>query len=272
MMTTGLQNRPASTRRYTLGTVTYNLARDWSLEQLIETCEEARFLAVELRTTHQHGVEVGLSSAQRLQVRRRFEESPVTLAGLGTTCEFHALEAAVVRRNIATAGDFIRLAADVGAAGIKVRPNGLPEGVPVPTTLRQIGEALQEVGREAESYDVEIWLEVHGRGSSHPPHIKKMMEHCAHPLVGVTWNCNPTDLEDGQLGPHFDLLQPHIRNVHIHDLTDPYPYRELFQRLRDSGYDRWTLAEIQGVEGDPLRFMNYYRDLWEEISSDSECE
>ena len=41
-----------------LGLVTYNLARDWDLPTLIRNCEETGFHAVELRTTHAHGVEL----------------------------------------------------------------------------------------------------------------------------------------------------------------------------------------------------------------------
>ena len=41
-----------------LGTVTYNLAKDWDIPTIIKNCEEAKFDGVELRTTHAHGVEV----------------------------------------------------------------------------------------------------------------------------------------------------------------------------------------------------------------------
>ena len=38
---------------------------------------------VELRTTHAHKVEVNLTKAERDEVRKRFEDSPVELAGHG---------------------------------------------------------------------------------------------------------------------------------------------------------------------------------------------
>ena len=62
-----------------LGLVTYNLAKDWDIPTIIQHCSKARFEGVELRTTHKHGVEVALSSAQRAEVRRRFADSPVEL-------------------------------------------------------------------------------------------------------------------------------------------------------------------------------------------------
>lgn len=258
-------------RLFELGTVTYNLGQGWTLDQLIEICEKAEFKAVELRTTHSHGVEPHLSSARRQEVRRRFETTPVKLICLGTTCEFHSPDPEVVRKNIDEAKTFLELASDVGAMGIKVRPNGLPEEVPIETTLKQIGRALQEVGQSAETFGVEVWVEVHGRRSSHPPYMKKMMDYCAHPMVGVTWNSNAADIKDGSVRPYFELLQSHIRNVHIHELYAEYPWAELFALLKGMGYDRWTLAEIPEAEGDALRFMRYYRGLWNELSSPAQC-
>lgn len=41
-----------------LGAVTYNVLRDWDVETIITKLEETGgFEAVELRTTHKHGVE-----------------------------------------------------------------------------------------------------------------------------------------------------------------------------------------------------------------------
>ena len=43
-----------------LGTVTYNIAKDWDLPTLIKNLTDTGFEAVELRTTHKHGVEISL--------------------------------------------------------------------------------------------------------------------------------------------------------------------------------------------------------------------
>ena len=81
-----------------LGTVTYNIAKDWDVPTLIKNLSETGFEAVELRTTHKHGVELTLSAAERAEVRKRFEDSAVKIGGLGTTCEFHAADPAVCAR------------------------------------------------------------------------------------------------------------------------------------------------------------------------------
>lgn len=254
---------------FKLGLVTYNLARAWDIPTLIARCKATGFSAVELRTTHAHSVEPDIDSARRREVRQQFEDSGIVLWGLGTVCEFHSPDPSVVRANIETCKRFCELARDVGAKGVKVRPNGLPEGVPVEKTLEQIGRALIECGRAGADNGVEIWVEVHGSGTQEPANMAKIMQYCGHPNVGITWNSNPTDVKDGSVRASFDLLKSYIRSCHINELTSNYPWRELFALLKGIGYDRYTLAEIQGLETtsvvDTERFMCYYRSLWQEL-------
>lgn len=251
---------------FQLGLVTYNLAQDWDLPTLIQNCQEIGLAAVELRTTHRHGVEPSLTAAQRREVRQRFADSGLTLWGLGTTCEFHAPDEAVVRQNVDTCAAFVQLAADVGAKGVKVRPNGLPEGVPEEKTLEQIGLALRECGRFAADHGVEIWVEVHGEGTAHPPRMRAILDHCGHPQVGVCWNSNRTDVQDGSVRESFGLLRAFIHSCHINELwREDYPWRELFTLLKEARYDRYTLAEIP-ASPDGVRLMRYYRALWRELT------
>lgn len=253
---------------FKLGTVTYNLAKDWDIATILKNCVEAGFEAVELRTTHRHGVEPSLSKDRRSEVRNRFRDSPVRLLSLGSTCEYHSPDATIVRTNIEETKRFVELAADVGAIGVKVRPNRVPKEVPEQRTLEQIGASLRECGQQAKGYGIEIWLEVHGIGSSVPRLIRKMLEFADHEMVGVCWNSNPEDVESGSVKENFDLLKPWLRNVHITELwQEDYPWRELFGLLRKADYNRYTLAEIAGTsDPDPVRFMRYYRALWRELN------
>ena len=57
-----------------IGTVTYNIAKDWDVPTIIKNCESTGFEAVELRTTHKHGVEPTLSAAERSEVKKRFAD------------------------------------------------------------------------------------------------------------------------------------------------------------------------------------------------------
>jgi len=250
---------------FRLGLVTYNLAKDWDVQTLIRNCEQTGFEAVELRTTHRHGVEPSLGKPARADVRRQFSGSKVRLLSLGATCEFHSPDAAVVARNIEETRRFAELAHDLGALGVKVRPNGLPKQVAEDKTLEQIGRSLRQCGEVAGDLGVEIWLEVHGETTCVPSRIERIMKTADHPQVGICWNSNPQDVENESVRNSFNLLLPWLRNAHINELWTPsYPWRELFQLMKQSGYNRYTLAEIPETS-DPIRLMHYYRALWLEL-------
>jgi sugar phosphate isomerase/epimerase len=262
---------PANDRhplRYRLGTVTYNIAAAWDLPTLLRICRAVGLAAVELRTTHKHGVEPSLSAAARKEVRQRFADAGIEIWGCGTVCEFHSPDTGVVQKNIESCRQFVQLVADIGGKGVKVRPNALPKNVPVPRTLEQIGKALTECGRAANDANVEIWVEVHGPGTQEPRHCKTIMEEANHPRVGLTWNSNPTDVVNGSVSESFKMLRPWIKSCHINELHSGYPYRELFRLLRETGYDRYTLAEIQGMPDVATgeRLMRYYKALWTELT------
>lgn len=247
---------------FQLGTVTYNIAKDWDLPTILKKLEALKFDGVELRTTHKHGVEVDLSALQRREVRKRFEDSPVALAGLGSAFEYHSADPAEVRSNIEGTKEYVRLAHDIGAPGVKVRPNGVPRGADPEATFRQIGRALHEVGEHAAGFGVEIRVEVHGSVTSLVPNTAKCIAHADHPNVFVCWNSNPTDVVDGSVRDNFRLVANKVREVHLRDLFDEnYPWRELFALLHEADYQGFTLAEIP-ESPDPDRVLRYFRALW----------
>ncbi|MGC8863535.1 MAG: sugar phosphate isomerase/epimerase family protein, partial [Armatimonadota bacterium] len=124
---------------------------------------------------------------------------------------------------------------------------------------------LREIGCYAQPRGVEIWLEVHGRGTQEPAVIERIMQRVDHPAVAVCWNSNPGEPVNGSIRPHFERLRSWIRSVHINELANDYPWRELFGLLRESGYGRYTLIEAQESR-EPERFMRYYRALWRELN------
>jgi sugar phosphate isomerase/epimerase len=258
--------------KFKLGTVTYNVPKDWDLPTLLKICKEAGVAAVEARTTHKHGIEPSLSDERRKDVKKQFEDSGVVFWGCGSTCEFHSPDPAVVKKNIEECKKFVALAHDLGGRGVKVRPNGVPKGADQQKTFAQVGKALQECGKAAADAGVEIWVEVHGPVTQVPRNMRAIMEACGHKAVGVTWNSNATDVENGSVAKSFELLKPWIRSCHINELENDekgkYPYRELFRLLREAGYDRYTLCEVGKAyppeEG--VAFFRKYKALWEKLA------
>jgi sugar phosphate isomerase/epimerase len=265
----GSEARPAA--KFKLGVVTYNVPKDWDLPTLLTVCKEVGVAGIECRTTHKHGVEPTLNADERKRVKQQFADSGVAFWGCGSTCEFHAADAAVVKKNVEECKAFLKLVADLGGKGVKVRPNGVAKGHTVEQACEQIGKALVQCGTAADDLGLEIWVEVHGAVTQLPKNMRAIMDACGHKAVGVTWNSNPTDLANGTIAEGFELLAKHIKSCHINDLTNDkagkYPYRELFKKLAGIGYDRYTLCEV-GKAYDPTEgkaFLEGYKKLWEEL-------
>ena len=170
--------KPGSKMKF--GLVTYLWGQDWDLPTVIANCEKTGVPGVELRTEHAHGVESSLTEAQRHEVKKRFADSRVTLVGLGTNFAFHYAEADRLAKEIEGAKQYIKLAYDCGASGVKVKPNDLPKGVPYEKTIEQIGRSLNELGKFAAEYGQEVRLEVHG-GCSLLPTMKAIMDVATQP-------------------------------------------------------------------------------------------
>jgi sugar phosphate isomerase/epimerase len=242
-----------------LGLMSYNLAKDWDIDTIIKNCTETGFEHIELRTTHAHGVEVTMSKEQRRTVRKRFEDAGLKIS-LASGFAYHYPDAAQLRKEIEGTKQYTILAQDVGAIGIRVFPNALPggKGIPEEQTLRQIGKSLAEVGAFAHDHGVDIRVEIHGTGTNIVSKVKAMVDYSQSPYVYINWNCEANDVKGPGFDANFDSVKDRIRNVHMHDLWEDYPYRRLFERLKQSGYKGYCDAEIPESK-EPIRLMKYYR-------------
>lgn len=246
-----------------IGLMTYLLGSKWDIETIIRNCTETGFQSVELRTTHSHGVEVNLSAEERSSVKKRFKDSALETISMASAFQYHSPDQAEVRKNIEGTKEYVLLARDVGATGVRVFPNAFPEGVAREKTMEQIGKALAEVGRFANDHGVEIRVCVHGQGTNSVPVIKRIIDYSQSPYVYVNWNCDASDTEGEGLVYNFNSIKERIKGVHIHDLHDAgYPYRHLFKLLSDSGFTGYCNAEIGRVSCEPVEFMKCYKGLF----------
>ena len=251
---------PPSAPPLRLGLMTYNLARDWDIATIIKNCTETGFEHAELRTTHAHGVEVTLSKRQRQEVRKRFEDAGIKLS-LASAFAYHSPDADELKKNIEGTKEYTLLARDIGALGIRVFPNALlaDKGIPEEQTIRQIGRAAGEVADFAHEHGVQIRLAVHGRGTNVVGKVKQMVDCSGSPHLAINWNCDMNDTRGPGFDANFHSVKDRIGNIHLHELSDErYPYRRLFQLLRESGYQGYCDAEIP-ASAEPVRLMKYYR-------------
>ncbi len=249
----------AATRRgqgIKIGLVTYMWGAAWDLPTLIANCEKGKMAGVELRTTHAHGVEPSLTSAQRAEVKKRFADSAVALLGPGSNENFDSPNPDALKRAIEATKGFVKLSHDVGGSGVKVKPNSLHKGTDPEVTIAQIGKSLNEVGKFAGDYGQQIRLETHG--SCAPPAImKRIMDHVTDPNVAICWNSNPVDLKDGGFEHNFKLLKDRLgATIHIRELDWPgYPWQKLIDELVAMDYQGYLLLECTTKPDDYVAAM-----------------
>lgn len=250
-----------------LGFVTYLWGKDWDLPTLIKNCADTHILGVELRVEHAHNVMPELNATQRREVKKRFADSPVKLVGLGTNQQFDFVDPDKVKASIERTKEFIRLSADVGGTGVKVKPNALHKEVPVEKTVTQIGESLNELARYAADFGQQIRLEVHGEETQELPMTKRIMDVATHPNATICWNCNPQDLNGKGFQANFDLVKDRLgATCHVRELdrTD-YPYQDLLNNLVTLNYKGWVLLECHTNPADKVAQMKTQRVVFDRM-------
>lgn len=252
-----------------LGLVTYQWGKDWKLAELISNCEKAGYLGVELRTEHAHGVESTLSKKERREVKKRFADSPVTCVGYGSNYEYHSPDPAVLKKNIEGTKDYVKLCKDIGATGLKVKPNTIPAGVTQEKTVAQIAASLNDVGKFAQDHGQLIRVEVHGRITQELPVMKAIFDQVTEKNVVICWNSNDTDLKAPGLEANFNMVKQWLGDTsHCRAFSETdYPFQELFGLLNGASYKGWILLEAHSNPDDKIAAMAREKKLFEEMIS-----
>lgn len=250
-----------------LGLVTYQWAKDWDLPTLIANCEKTGYLGVELRVDHAHKVETNLSANQRAEVKKRFADSPVDCIGYGANFEYHSPDPAALRKNIEGTKEYIKLCKDIGATGIKVKPNGIPAEVSREKTIAQIAASLNEVGKFAQDFGQLVRVEVHGNISQEIPNMRAIFEQVTEKNVKMCWNCNDQDLLPPGLEPNFNSVKKWFGDtVHVREFNvGEYPYQQLMNLFTGIKYDGWILLEARTEPADKIAAMNEQMQLFKNM-------
>ncbi len=240
-----------------LGLVTYQWGKDWDCPTLIKNCIAAKIYGVELRIEHAHKVEPTISAERRKEVKKMFADSAVKIIGMGTNQQYDFIEPDKLKQSIEQTKEFIKLSADVGGSGVKVKPNAFHDGVPHEKTIEQIGKALNEVGKFGADYGQKIRLEVHGNETQELPNIKAIMDVANNRNVYTCWNSNDEDLIGGGLEYNFNLVKNRQGDtVHIRELNvGKYPYQQLMDLFVKMDYKGWILLECRTEPADRVKAM-----------------
>ncbi|MEX0884707.1 MAG: TIM barrel protein [Cyclobacteriaceae bacterium] len=153
----------------------------------------------------------------------------------------------------------------IGATGIKVKPNTLPEGVSREKTIAQIARSFNDVGQYAQDYNQMVRVEVHGKITQELPIMKAIFEQVTEPNVKICWNSNDTDLKDPGLAANFDLVKQWLGDTtHVRAFNEnKYPWQSLFSLLNENNYQGWILLEAHSNPSDKIAAMLEQKEMFE---------
>jgi sugar phosphate isomerase/epimerase len=233
--------------------LTYELASVWTLEELIRIARACGFSGLEFRAEegHGHGVELERTPVERREIRGRIEDAYLEGVGIGTSSHFDSPDRAERAANVERTKKYIKLAADVGCRRVRVFGNDFPAGVTRGDCVAYVAECLHSLGEFAEPHGVDVLLEMHGQ-FNYWGFSRAAVELADHARIGLVYNADPRDVVAGSVASTYSQVRTHIRHVHLHSLTDGYPYPELLGLLAADGYTGYLSSEVEG-KSDPTR-------------------
>ncbi len=245
---------------------TYVICGDMELERLIDVAKSNGYAGIEFRAEsgQKHGVEPEISKAQRQEVKKKMADAGMAASCISTSVRNESPDLAERRKNIQRAKQFVELAADIDCGRIRTFGNKFPEGIEKGEVIKYVGESLREVAEFAADSGVDVLLEMHGH-FYYWEYCLNAVKIADHPNVAINYNCDNRDLVDGSVTQTYRHVAKLLRHVHMHDLAAPsFPYKELFQLLKDDGYDGYTSLELGYKGGDPETVMKLYAALYRE--------
>ncbi len=263
------EKRIAKTR---FGWTTYQWGKDWDIPTLITNCSKAQVFGVELRTSqsYAHGVELELSAQQRSEVKKRFEDSPLTLVGLATSERYDSPESAKLKAAIENTKSYIKLSRDIGGSGVRVFPNSFHDGVPREKTIEQIGSALNILGAFAADYGQQVRLEAHGSAGELST-LRAIMDQVVQPSVRLKLNSDKRDTGGNGFEHNFNLVKDLLGDtLHLHNLKNTgFPYQLQMDLLVKMGWSGWQLLEISDKVPDRVLALIEQRQIWDQMLANS---
>lgn len=220
------------------------------LDHVLELAKGNNFTGLELRTADDEFTHVGLTAAERRELRTRIEDAGLEILAVNSYIGLCAVEEQPLEAHL-------ELAADLGARGVRVFPGDDPDRTDSPSTDSPSPGEIRALDRVTSApKESRILLETHdSHSAAHkmsrlcrlldaeaPGHGVKVIWDSAH-----TWSHGETPAEA------FELLKPWIDFIQIKDEdsskdykpvpigTGDYPIADLLATLQ--GTDYWLSLE-----------------------------
>lgn len=188
-----------------------------TLAEMLEIAQRYGYQGIEPRVeaNHQHGLEPECSMLVRAKAKSDAERADIAICCVATSCRF--ADPATSADNINTAHKCIDLAADVGAARLRVFGGQLAAGLSREAAIDLVASSFGQIAEHAQERGVTVCMETHDDWCD-PQHVADIMQRVNHPAIAVNWDImHPVRQAGSSMDDAFNTLRPWIRHVHFHD-------------------------------------------------------
>lgn len=231
---------------------------EWALSKIIQTAVSEKYQAVEIR-----GLEGELFLPKRPEfstsiadTKARFSDNDLKICNLGSSAMLHYADPVKWEKSQDEARRFVDLAQQLSCPYVRVFPNDLPKDQDREKTINTISERLLALGEYAQTADVTVLLESHGRVIWKDV-LHRIMQQAEHPNVGLIWDIfNMWSITKESPTEVYKTLGKYIRHTHIKDGSmiggkpaftfvgkGETPLREAIGLLKSGGYTGYYSLE-----------------------------
>jgi len=231
----------------------------WDLNKIIENAARMGFDAVDFR-----GLLEDIDITRRPEfttdlnrTRRLFADYGVAVSGIAISARFAVVDPSERMEQFDEARRNMALAAELDASVVRIYGGRIPKGYDAETIMPFIVRNLQEIGDEAEDYDVTLALETHDDWVDSSL-CARLMREVNHKRVRILWDLHhPYRMKGEPPEITYNNLAPYIVSIHVKDsIVDnngnvryvllgegTVPLKKMLNMLIEGGYEGYAILE-----------------------------
>jgi sugar phosphate isomerase/epimerase len=225
-----------------------------ALDAVLDLAVDNGYGGVEWRCADGQPIHPGLTGAERRRIASAFRQRGVTPVGLASYVR--VAQPGDDAEVVGALRDRLRLAADLGIAGVRVFPGG-GDGERSAADERAV-RRLAMVVEDATDAGVRVLLETHDSHRSAAA-AAEVVRRVGSPAVAVLWDTQHTHLAGDEPADALRTLLPYLGYVQVKDMAGAedrtpvalaagvLPLRESLTALRGAGYDGWLVWEYEAA-------------------------
>ena len=218
--------------------------KNFDLPKIIQNCEAVKYAGIEFLMQQSNIDELATNAAQRLELKKRFADSPLKCIGLSNTQPINLSHTDKRAMALTDTFSLINLCYNINgnSIGIKLADLDINEN---PDFIEYAAEFLNTIGNYANEYDRKIRVEICDINNNTIENLKCLFDQIEQPNIGICWNSFKNS-KTSLLKENLPLLKDYLDTVHIQiSGSDRYYQQSLFNLLVQMNYSGWVIVNDQ---------------------------